>query len=169
MYFGYSWDIFTIKSINPSLQFSVHPVPHLPGRNMTIANYWVEGVSNRSQHQKEAFMLLNYLSQKDTIQKIYSEESKTRPFGELYSRSDLALMLKDNALIYPFIQQAPTAQSTYFVDETQDNTFSAQMNGYLGNAVRAVLGGTSPQSALNTLSNGENQVLQQYANNTSSQ
>jgi len=42
MYFGYSWDIFTIRAINPSLQFSVHPVPHLPGRDMTIANYWVE-------------------------------------------------------------------------------------------------------------------------------
>ena len=39
MYFGYSWDVFTIRAFNPDLVFAVNPVPHLPGRSMTISNY----------------------------------------------------------------------------------------------------------------------------------
>lgn len=166
MFFGYSWDIFTIKALNPTLNFSVYPVPHLPGRNMTIASYWAEGVSLKSKYPKEALLFMKYLSQKDTLSKIYTEEAKTRLFGELYPRIDMASLLSNNQLIAPFISQAQTAQSSIFVGETKDQVFNSPLNQYLGNAVNSVLSGTSAQTAVDTLTSGVNQVLQQYVPKT---
>ncbi len=161
MYFGYSWDFFTIKSINPNLPFDIVPVPNLPGQNATIASYWVEGVSSRSKHQKEALLFMKYLAQKEVAQKLFTEESKTRNFGEPYARVDLTDSLK-NTIIYPFVASAPNAVSSFFVDGTYDNGLNSQMNTYLGNAVNSILTGTSPQSAVDTLSKGVTQVLKQY-------
>lgn len=162
MYFGYSWDVFTIKALNSSLNFAIVPVPHLPKRNMTIASYWVEGMSVKSKHQKEAMLFMKYLAKKETEQKLFSEESKTRLFGEPYANQELAATVKDNALVYPFLVQAPDAVSSFFVSDTYDNGLNGAMNGYLGNAVRSMLDNTSAQSAVDTLSKGVNQVLKQY-------
>lgn len=162
MYFGYSWDIFTIKAMSPDLAFSVVPVPHLPGRNMTAASYWVNGVSIKSNHQKEALLLIKFLAQKDMMQKLYTEETKTRLFGELYPRIDQADLLKDNSLIYPFVSQGADAASSFFAGDTYNSVFNDPLNGYLGNAVRAVLSGTSSQTAVETFTKGVAQVLGQY-------
>ncbi len=162
MCFGYSWDIFTIKTLNPKLSFQIIPVPHLPGRTMTIASYWAEGVSIKSKHKREALQLLKFLTRKETSQKLFTEEAKTRLFGEPYARTDLADSLKDSHLLYPFVSQAPDAVSSFFASDTHDNGLNTQMNGYLGDAVHAVLGNTSPQSAVETLAKGVSQVLKQY-------
>lgn len=163
MYFGYSWDIFIIKALNPSLNFAVYPVPHLPDRNMTIASYWADGVSVKSKHQKEAMLFMKFLSQRETAQKLFTEESKTRLFGQPYAGTDLAETLKANDLIYPFVSQAREADSSFFASGTFDNGLNSQMNNYLGNAIRSILGNTSSQTALEVLIKGVEQVLQQYA------
>lgn len=162
MYFGYSWDIFAIKAVNPNLSFSVSPVPGLPGRNITVASYWAEGVSSKSKNQKEALLFLKYLTQKETVQKLYTEASKTRLFGQPYARVDLAQSLSSNELVYPFVSQAKNAKSSFFASDTYDDGLNDQMNGYLGNAVRSVLGNTSAESAIEVLSQGVSQVLSQY-------
>lgn len=162
MYFGYSWDIFLLKAINPNLSFSIQPVPHLPGREMTIASYWAEGVSLKSKHQKEALLFMKFLTKKETEQKLFSQSSKTRLFGEPYARLDLAETLRDNQLVYPFVSEAKGAVSSFFASDTYDNGLNHQMNNYLGNAVRSILLNTSPQSAVETLASGVAQVLKQY-------
>lgn len=162
MYLGYSWDIFQIKELNKDLKFSTHPVPNLPGKSLTVASYWLEGVSSKSTHQEEGFLLMNFLQRKETLQKFYAEAAKVRLFGELYPRSDLSETLRDNKLVYPFLLQSPSAVSTPFVADTYDNGLNDQLNGYMGNAVRSVLQATSPESAVDTLSNGVSQVLGQY-------
>ena len=161
MYFGYSWDFFTIKSINPNLSFDIVAVPSLPGRNITIASYWAEGISSKSKHQKEALLFMNYLALKETAQKLFTEESKKRAFGEPYARVDLADSLK-NSVAYLFVASAPTAVSSFFVDGTYDNGINSQMNIHLGNAVDSILKGTSPKIAAETLSQSVSQVLKQY-------
>lgn len=163
MYFGYSWDVFIIKALNPNLSFEVVPVPHLPGRNTTIASYWVEGVSAKSKYQKEAMLFMKFLTRKETEQKLFSDAVKTgRLFGEPYARIDLQNTLKDNKLVYPFVSQANDASSSFFAGDTYDNGLNQQMNNYLGNAIRSILDNTSPQTAVETLSQGVTQVLQQY-------
>lgn len=162
MYFGYSWDYFLIKAANPNLSFSIVPVPVLPGQNQTIASYWANGVSVKSAHQKEALLFLKFLSQKETQQKLYSTESKSRAFGQLYPRVDLAEGLKENPITSPFINQAKNAVSSYFVSDTYDNALNSQMNTYLGNAVRSIMNNSSVESAVETLVKGQSQILGQY-------
>ena len=162
MFFGYSWDYFAVKAINPNLNFEIAPVPQLPNSNVTFASYWVEGVSVKSKHQKEALLFMKFLADKSTQEKLYSEQARTRVFGELYARKDLADKLKENTLVNPFIQQAKTASSSFFVDGTNDNGLNYQMNTYLGNAVNSILNNISAQTAVDTLSQGVSKVLKQY-------
>lgn len=165
MYFGYSWDVFAIKAANPNLDFSIYPIPHLPGRSTTIASYWVEGVSAKSQHQKEAMEFLQYLAQKNTMATLYAEEAKTRLFGEPYARSDLGTTLKSNPLVYPFVEQASSATSSFFAGETEDTGLNGPMNSYLGNAVNSMLNNTSADTAVATLWQGVQQIENQYGGN----
>jgi multiple sugar transport system substrate-binding protein len=162
MYFGYSWDYFAIKAANPDLKFEIVTVPQLPDQSKTIASYWVEGVSSKSRHQKEALLFLKFLTSKESSEKIYSEQSKTRDFGEPYARVDLGNKLKDNPNIYPFISQANNAVSSYFADGTYDNGLNSKLNTYLGNAVNSILSNTSSETAVQTLIEGESQVLTDY-------
>lgn len=162
IYFGYSWDFFAIKAANPSLQFEISAVPHLPGQNQTIASYWAQGISSKSKYQKETFLFMKYLSQKETEQKLYTAESKARFFGQPYANVELAVTLKDNPVVFPFVSQAPGAISSYFASDTYDNALNSQMNTYLGNAVRSILNDTSPATAAETLTAGVSQVQTQY-------
>ena len=111
MYFGYSWDYFTIKAISPDLSFQIHSVPHLPGRSMTIASYWAAGFFKANIRKRLYYFLI--LSKKETQEKLFAEESKTRLFGEPYARVDLLEKLKDNTVVYPFVSQAKDATSSF--------------------------------------------------------
>ncbi|OGH39197.1 MAG: hypothetical protein A3B44_02705 [Candidatus Levybacteria bacterium RIFCSPLOWO2_01_FULL_38_21] len=164
MYFGYSWDYFIIKALNPDLSLQIHPVPHLPQRNMTIASYWANGVSKKSKRQKEALLFTAFLAKKETQEKLFAEESKTRLFGEPYARIDLLDKLKDNTIVYPFVLQGKDAKSSFFASDTYDNALNSQMNKYLGDAVRSINSNnsTSAETAVATLSQGVSQVLRQY-------
>ncbi len=166
MYFGYSYDIYAIQAANPALHFSVHPVPHLPGENITIASYWAEGISNRSKHPKEAMELLQFLAQKSTQEKLYTEEARSRAFGEPYARSDLAQNLQGNNLIGPIVSQFKTARSSFFVDNTYYTDYNGALDQYLGNAITSMLSGTSADSAAATLNDGVDQITSQYAAKT---
>lgn len=161
MHFGYSWDFFTIKSLNPNLPFDIYPVPNLPGQNATVASYWVEGISSKTRYQKEAFLFMQYLARKETAQKLFAEETKIRNFGEPYARVDLADSLKDS-IAYSFVEVAPNAVSSFFADGTFDNGLNSQMNSLLNTAVDSVLKGTAPESAAETLSQGVSKILKQY-------
>jgi multiple sugar transport system substrate-binding protein len=163
IFFGYSWDIFTIRAINPSLGFSIHPVPQLASDNKkTIASYWVEGVSRNTKYPKATMKFMNYLNQKATQQKFYSENAKQRKSGSPYARADLANSLKDDQFLAPFIAQAPFAVSTPFIQDTQDNGLNATVNGYLKNAILEISDNTSGESAITTLDQGVKQAYAQY-------
>lgn len=164
MYFGYSWDYFTIKAMNPDITFEIYPVPHLTGVNTTIASYWVQGVSAKSKYQKETLLFLKFLAKAETAEKLFTLSAKTRVFGEPYARKDLASKLKDNLIVYPFVSQASDAQSSFFASDTYDEGLNSQMNTYLGNAIRSIISNnnTSPETAVLTLAQGVSQVLKQY-------
>lgn len=167
MYFGYSWDIFVLNSLNKDLKFEVHPVPYLPRENgaqnkVTIASYWANGVSLKGKHQKEAFLFLKYLGEKETLQKIYTEASKLRGFGMPYARKDLAASLSNNLMVYPFSNQADYAVSTYFSSDTYDSLYNGPLNDYLGNTIREqITGGVTADESIDTLLKGVNQVRAQ--------
>ena len=152
MMFGYSWDILEIKAINPQLNFSVHPVPHLTGRKQTIASYWVEGVSSNTKAQKEAYEFMAFLGSRESLEKLYTDRAKLRTLGLPFPRSDMANLLQSNAILKPIMDQAENSQSTYFSSDTYDGGLDTELSGYLADAVRAVvMGQKSSESAIESL------------------
>jgi len=162
MYFGYSWDIFEIKNINPNLEFGVVQAPQLAGTNISWASFWVEGVNNKGQFKEEAWEFLQYLSSKETLVKLYQAESKVRLFGEPYSRVEMASQAKTNPLVTPFVEQASQAQTWYLCSRTYDNGINDKTISYFEDAVNTVNKGQDSTKALDTAALGINQLLSQY-------
>ena len=162
MSFGFAWDVFEIKNINPDLNFQIAPVPQLPGTDIAWASFWVEGVAKRSQHQKEAWQFLQFLSSQETLQKLYQVQSQVRFFGELYPYPSMANLLASNSLVVPFINQASKAKTWYLCSRTFDNGLNDRMIKYFEDAVNAVNNQNSVSEALKTTSQGVTQLLSQY-------
>lgn len=161
MYFGYSWDYFTIKAANPSINVQIVPVPQLGNEPVNLASYWVMGASAKSKNQKQALDLIKHLSSKEVLTKLYLEESKTRLFGQPYPRVDMVESLKDT-IIYPSVLQGQTALSSYFVDAAGDNGINQELNTYLENAINSINNGTSVESAFEVFKQGAAQVFEKY-------
>src|SRR3989344_3277351 len=163
MIFVPSWEVLTIKSINPDLELKVVPVPTVPGGTpVSIANYWVEGVSRYSKNQPEAWKFLRYLVEKDNLTKLYEIESKFRRFGEPYSRVDLGSLLVQNEFIGAVIKQADAYVSLPLISKTFDNGLNDEIVQYLENAVNATTQGVAYTDALNTAKEGVDQIFSKY-------
>ncbi len=162
MYFGPSWRVFDIKTLNPGLKFKIIPVPQLSGVDLAWASYWVEGVSSKSTHAKEAWDFLQFLATKETMAKLYQNESQLRLFGEPYSRTDMADLLRNELYVGAYIQQAVKAKSWYLCARTYDNGINDEIIKYYEDAVNAIGRGENSQSSLATAAMGINQVLAKY-------
>ena len=162
MYFGYSWDVFEIKNLNPNLDFRIVPVPQLPGTDLAWASFWVEGVAKKSQQKKEAWEFLKFLSSSQIMQKLYQGQSQVRLFGEPYSRIDMANTITNNALVAPFVNQASKAKTWYLCSRTFDNGINDKMIKYFEDAVNAVNSGGQAKEILTTTEQGVSQLLSQY-------
>ena len=162
MYFGPSWAAFEIKRASPKLAFEIYPVPQLPETNITWASYWAEGVYSKSKNQEAAWEFLNYLSTKESLQKLYQAASQTRLFGEPYSRVDMAGLLETQPYVGAYVKQAPMARSWYLASRTFDNGLNDKIIQYFEDAVNAVNQGKSAKEALGTTRQGVSQILAQY-------
>lgn len=166
MIFAPSWEIYTIKTLSPNLNFKTAKMPQLPCDKQPCATvnwgtYWVEGVSSKSKYQKEAWEFLKYLSDINTMKKLYELEVKSRPlFGEPYSRVDLAKSLADNPYIGPLMAEAPTMKSFYLASRTNDGDtgLNSTLITYLKNAVNSLSAGVSSETAVKTANEGFKQV-----------
>jgi multiple sugar transport system substrate-binding protein len=161
MYFGYSWDYFQIKAANPDINLQIVPVPQLAAEPINLASYWAAGANSKGKNQKEALEFLKFLTQKDIQAKLYSEQAKSRPFGQPYARVDLSESLKET-VIYPSVLQAQYADSSPFVDSAGENGINQELNLYLENAINSINDGTSVESAFDTFKQGVAQVLGRY-------
>jgi len=157
-----SWRAFEVQQINANLHFKIAPVPQLPGNTVNWASYWAGGVSTKSKYQAAAWTFLKYLMSRDTVTKLYAEESKTRLFGEPYARVDLGTTLSADPYVGAYIQGAPTAKSFPLASRTFDNGINDKLIKYMTDAVNAVGQGTAPTAALQTASAGFSQVLTSY-------
>lgn len=157
-----SWRAFDVKQISPELRFKIVPVPQLPGNTVSWASYWVEGVSNKSKLQAQAFTLLKYMTSREVVTKLYSEAAKTRLFGEVYARSELGSTIEADSFAGAYVKQGKTAKSFPLASRTFDNGLNDKLIKYLEDAVNSVAAGSAPSAALTTAASGFRQVLSQY-------
>ena len=158
-----SWEVLSIKSSNPDIDMKVVPVPVVPGTALiSIASYWVEGVSRFSNNQLEAWKFLKFLTEKENMTKIYEIQSKLRPFGEPYSRVDLAPLLAQNPYLSAVIKQANNFASQPLISRTFDNGLNDEIIKYLENAINSTIQGVSYREALREAKKGIDQVFTKY-------
>ena len=158
-----SWAILSIKAANPDIEMKVVPVPVVPGTELlSTASYWVEGVSKFSKNQLEAWKFLRFLTEKENMTKLYENQSKIRPFGEPYSRVDLAPLLAQNPYLGAVIKQANNFSSQPLVSRTFDNGLNDEIIKYLENAVNSTIQGVSYSEALKEAKKGIDQVFTKY-------
>ena len=158
-----SWEALAIKTANPEIAMKVVPVPSVPGAPaVSIASYWVEGVSRFSKNQIEAWKFLRYLTEKDNLTKLYEIQSRLRPFGEPYSRVDLAPLLAQNQYLGAVIKQAPDFVSLPLIARTYDNGLNDEISKYLENAINSTVQGVTYSEALKTAKEGVTQVFTKY-------
>ena len=164
MIFVPSWQIITIKEASPDLDIKAVPVPKVPGgREVTIATYWVEGVSKYSKHQLEAWKFLKYLSEKENMTKLYTQQARLRLFGEPYSRVDLQSAGLQNEYIAAVVSQARNMKSLSLNSRTHDNGLNDQIARYLNEAINATIQGVSYAEAFATAHRGVSQVFEKFA------
>jgi ABC-type glycerol-3-phosphate transport system substrate-binding protein len=162
-----SWRLLELVSQNPDLPLKVASVPHLTTDQQTgYASYWVEAVPKTSQHQQEAWEFLNWLAQKDQQLVMVHSQQQVRPFGEPYSRKDLASSVAGDQYLQAYIAQASNLRASIFAGNTGSNDFNDTINGALAKAItQTQSGGTSRDSAaasaLNTLAETVTKVLGQ--------
>jgi multiple sugar transport system substrate-binding protein len=107
-YFGYSYNIATIKAQAPKLNFEITTVPQVSTIPVNFANYWAEAVSKKSVHQNEAWDFIMYMAANKDNNKIYLAQShKPAALRELISTQQNDLELA------PFVSQVLTAKSWY--------------------------------------------------------
>lgn len=158
-----SWVILSIKSANPDIDMKVVPVPVVPGTALiSIASYWVEGVSKFSSNQIEAWKFLRFLTEKENMTKFYEIQSKIRPFGEPYSRVDLAPLLIQNPYLGAIMKQANNFVSLPLISRTIDNGLNDEIIKYIENAINSTILGVSYKEALGTAKAGIDQVFTKY-------
>ncbi len=163
MIFAPSWQAAQIKNLNPDLNFKVIPTPTLPDTKIAWASYWAEAVTASSQHPKEAWQFLKYLSSPEVLQKLYQQESLIRGYGEPYPRQSMANLLQDDPVNAAFVNQGPNYASWYLADLTHDDGLNDQLIKYYQDAVNAINQGQSVASVINSLSQGVQQVLTKYS------
>lgn len=177
-YIGPSWRVFNIEEINPNLSFEITSIPQLPTlqdisvsasdpsanlTNIHWATYWVEAVNSKSKHQKEAWKFLEYLSSKESLEKMYSTASQIRSFGEIYPRKSLADKLSPNPKLKPFLDSANNAQSGYLSSFTHDAGMNTEFSKYFNDAINGLaLNNSDSTDVMTALKNGLNQVIQKY-------
>lgn len=109
MFFGYSFNIEQIKSQAPKLNFGISKLPQIEGNSLELnfANYWVQTVSKKSQHQNEAWDFIQFMTKEENA-KLYLE--KTRKPTALKS---LINSQKDDEYLGVFAEQILSAKSWY--------------------------------------------------------
>jgi len=165
MIFAPSWRAFTIKELNPALNFKIAPFPQLAGDPVHWATYWVEGVSSKSKNPTEAWEFVKFLTSKEGASLLYTSAQQSRGlFGEPYARIDLASLLAQDPYAGPIVSMANYARSFPLASRTSDGDtgLNTRMIKYLENAINAIAQGSSPSQELETMAQGFSQVLSSF-------
>ena len=149
--FGYAQDIKYLRSIAPYFNFKIAPMPQ--PQNATLrkdyASYWGLAVSKQSPNQAEAWNLINYLMQNDSLQ-IYSLRTNLPP-----AKRTLLQALSANPIFDVFNRQSYTALNWYNPDPEKTEII-------LNQAINDVL--KNKMASYEAIRSIENQISRLFSN-----
>lgn len=115
MMLGYSYNLATIKARAPKLNFSVAPLPQIEGNpptNINFANYWVETVSKKSPHAKEAWDFIQFMTKAEQAESYLNKTKRPTALRSLVDKQ------RNDNEIGVFANQVLTAKSWYLGKNT---------------------------------------------------
>lgn len=110
IFFGYSYDLATIKAQAPKLNFSVAKFPQIEGNpptNINFANYWIEVVSKKSKYQNEAWDFIQFATKAEQAKSYLAKTKKPTALRALVPEQ------RSDDEIGVFAEQVLTAKSWY--------------------------------------------------------
>jgi len=179
-YFAPSWRAFNIEDMKvPELKYGITTVPQLPTlkdvpadqlnneanlTNIHWSTYWVEGVNKKSSKQKAAWKFLQYLSTKESLEKMYTAAAQTRNFGEIYPRKSMASKMSENPNLAPFVKVANDSEGGYLSSRTFDEGLNDEMSKYFADAINGmIIQNKTPDEVMPNLREGINQMATKYS------
>lgn len=115
MMLGYSYQLSSLRAQGPRIDIGVAPVPHInpDGTDalrspVNLANYWIQGVSKKTEHTNEAWDFVLFLTSREQAQKYLSINKRPA------ARRDLLQAQLEDPDIAPFAQAALTARGWFF-------------------------------------------------------
>lgn len=107
-YFGYAYDLPTIRNSGIPLNFGIAAFPQIQGNKpVNLANYWVETVSKKTKYPNEAWDFLQFITKADQVQRYLAKAKKPTAL-----RSLVNTQLEDLDLS-TFASQVLSAKSWY--------------------------------------------------------
>lgn len=130
LFFGYSYQLPTIKTQAPKLNFSTTGLPQIEGsaQNINFANYWVETVSNKSKYTDEAWDFIQFATKEEQAMSYLNATKKPTALRSLVSKQI------DDIDIGIFSEQVLTAKSWY---KGEDSNTAEKIIGEMIDAVVA--------------------------------
>jgi multiple sugar transport system substrate-binding protein len=149
-FFGYSYQLSTIKARAPKLNWGIVKMPQIEGaaQEINYANYWNEAVSKKSQHQSEAWDFIQFATKAENAQKYLAKTAKPTAL-----RSLIPSQLEDINL-NAFASQVLTAKSWY---KGEDAPVAEKAFGEMIDSV--VQGTATPHEAIGTAISKINQTI----------
>lgn len=111
---------------------------------VTWASYWTWVVPKSSPNPNESWGVIKFLTDSEQQSALFSESSKARPFGSIYSNVSLANGLSSNSYLKPAIESAPYAK----VAEIAGRSGNRRQYDALKQAVNDVIAGKTAGEAL---------------------
>jgi ABC-type glycerol-3-phosphate transport system substrate-binding protein len=141
-----TWRLYELLSnMQDPTVIGVAEVPQaLQDTPVTWATYWTWVVLKSSPNPNESWDIVKYLTDAEQQTALFSEASKIRPFGSIYSNVALAQNLSTNGYLKAAIESAPYAKTV----EIAGRVGNRRQCDALKQAVNDVIGGKSVGEAL---------------------
>jgi ABC-type glycerol-3-phosphate transport system substrate-binding protein len=131
-FFGYAYHLEQIRGLAPRLSFGVSNMPQIQGNpEVNFANYWVEGVSRKTQNADAAWDFIQFATTAQEAQKFLAASKKPT------ARRDLIQPQLDDPELVIFASQVLRAKSWY---NGQD---AGAMEGVMKALIRDTLAGSA--------------------------
>lgn len=130
-YFGYSYDLATIRGLNPRLNFDITPLPLPKGVTVpvSVANYWMEGVSRKSLHKDEAWLFILETASgenKDALAKFLKNTKRASALNSVIQTQvediDIGVFAKQNLTAKTWYRGRDSGTASTIMIQLIDNT-----------------------------------------------
>jgi ABC-type glycerol-3-phosphate transport system substrate-binding protein len=152
-----------LQQNNLKLNYGVAAVPQLvKSEPVTWASYWVNGVNSDSLHQAEAWEFVKFLSEEDSLQKLFQNEKQLRGIGRAYPRVEMASQLSQDPILSPYLVQAKKAKNWYLNSNTGDTDLNGKIVTIFATRLSQNAESSEQGGAVNDISKDMQPILNQF-------